>query len=324
MNSVEALDRLAQLAGIEDGWWDFFGTWRPVSADTKKAFLAAMGFDVGSDEGIISSLEAMETRPWSRWLEPVIVFDESWGQPSVTFTVSAARDKQVVSWGLEEELGAVHTGTFQVDSLEWLEERWIGGQLFKRWRFRLPGLPPVGYHRLHMNAPDGASAAMDVIVAPARAYVPPAVADDHRAWGLATQVYALRTETDWGVGTYTALEELAVGAAKLGAATIGINPLHALFANEPEKFSPYAPSSRRFLNTAYVDVEAIPEFKECLEAKRMFASPGFQANLARIRGYRLVEYVDVARLQRPLLEILYSWFRKEHLAADDARGQAFL
>ena len=114
-----------------------------------------------------------------------------------------------------------------------------------------------------------------------------------------------------------------MGAARLGAATVGINPLHALFANQPEKFSPYAPSSRRFLNIAYIDIEAIPEFCECLEAKRMFASPGFQANLARVRGYRLVDYLDVARLQRPLLEILYKWFRTQHLDAGDERGQAF-
>ncbi|MBC7907249.1 MAG: 4-alpha-glucanotransferase [Rhodospirillaceae bacterium] len=321
MDSVEALDRLAQLAGIEDGWWDFFGTWRPVSVDTKTAFLSAMGFAVGSEVDIFASLETLETRPWRRWLEPVAVFDEGQGEPSVTFTASASRDKHVISWGLEDELGVVHTGQFQVDTLEWLEERWIGGKLFKRWRFPLPCLPPVGYHRLHMTSIDGGSSSMDVIVAPARAHVPDVVADDRRAWGLATQVYALRTETDWGVGSYKALEELAVGAAKLGADTIGINPLHALFANQPEKFSPYAPSSRRFLNTAYMDVEAIPEFKECLEAKRMFASPGFQANLARIRGYRLVEYVDVARLQRPMLEILYGWFRKEHL--NSARGQTF-
>ncbi|MBC7953039.1 MAG: 4-alpha-glucanotransferase [Rhodospirillaceae bacterium] len=323
MDSVEALDRLAQLAGIEEGWWDFFGTWRPVSVDTKKAFLTAMGFAVGTDADIAASLETLETRPWRRWLEPVVVFDEGQGEPSVTFTASCARDKHVISWGLEEELGVVHTGSFQVDTQEWLEERWIDGKLFKRWRFRLPGLPPVGYHRLHMTATDGGSSSMDVIVAPARAHVPEMVADDHRAWGLATQVYALRTDTDWGVGTYKALEELAVGAAKLGADTIGINPLHALFANQPEKFSPYAPSSRRFLNIAYMDVEAIPEFKECLEAKRMFASPGFQANLARVRGYRLVEYGDVARLTRPMLELLYGWFRKEHLEAGDARGQAF-
>jgi 4-alpha-glucanotransferase len=323
MNAVEALDRLAQLAGIEDGWWDFFGNWRPVSPETKQAFLTAMGFKVGCDADLFASLDALETRPWRRWLEPVVVFDESWGEPAITLTISSSRDKDVLDWALEDELGAVHGGRFQVDTLPWIEERVIDGKLIKRWRLVLPALPPLGYHQLRLKAADGAEATMTVIVAPKRAHVPEAVADGNRAWGLATQVYALRSDSDWGVGTYKGLEELAVGAARLGAATIGINPLHALFPAQPEKFSPYAPSSRRFLNIAYLDVESIPEFRECLEAKRMFASPGFQANLARVRGYPLVEYVDAAQLSRPLLDVLYKWFRTEHLEAGDARAQEF-
>ena len=321
MNAVEALDRLAQLAGIEEGWWDFFGTWRPVSPETKMAFLAAMGFKVGTEAALFASLDELDTRPWRRWLEPVAVLDEGEGAPCVTLTIPAARDKDVLTWTLEEELGAVHSGSFQVDTLSWLEERWLDNALVKRWRLPLPGLPPLGYHRLRLASADGAEAIMQVIVAPRRAHVPDAVADGRKAWGLATQVYALRDETDWGVGTYKALAGLAAGAARLGAAAIGINPLHALFPSQPDKFSPYAPSSRRFLNIAYLDIESIPEFRECLEAKRMFASPGFQANLARLRGYPLVEYVDVAQLTRPLLEVLYKWFRAEHL--EDSRGQDF-
>lgn len=323
MNAVEALDRLAQLAGIEDGWWDFFGQWRPVSADTKRAFLTAMGFKVGSEADILASLEALDTRPWRRWLEPVAVFDTTWTEPAVTLTIPASRDKDLVQWTLTDELGAAHNGAFQVDTLPWIEERWLDGALIKRWRLILPALPPVGYHTLRLRAGDGAEAAMQVIVAPARAHVPAAVDDRDGVWGLATQVYALRTDQDWGVGTYKALADLSAGAARLGAATIGINPLHALFPAQPQKFSPYAPSSRRFLNVAYLDVEAVPEFKECLEAKRMFASPGFQANLARVRGYPLVEYEDVARLALPMLEVLYRWFRAEHLEPGDARGQDF-
>ncbi|MGE5516335.1 MAG: 4-alpha-glucanotransferase [Bacteroidota bacterium] len=324
MNAVEALDRLAQLAGIEDGWWDFFGQWRPVSPETKKAFLTAMGFKLGTDAELIASLEELDTRPWRRWLEPVVVFDETWTDPAITVTLPAARDKDVLSWTLTDELGGAHSGSFQVDSLTWVEERWLDAGLVKRWRLMLPALPPVGYHTLRMVAPDGAEATMMVAVAPARAHLPAAVTEGNGAWGLATQVYALRSDSDWGVGTYKALEDLAAGAARLGAATIGINPLHALFPAQPQKFSPYAPSSRRFLNIAYLDVEAVPEFAECREAKRMFASPGFQANLSRVRGYPLVEYEDVARLTLPTLEVLYRWFRTEHLDAGDARGADFL
>lgn len=323
MNAVEALDRLAQLAGIEDGWWDFFGNWRPVSPDTKKAFLTAMGFKVAAEADLFASLDELDTRPWRRWLEPVAVFDETWGEPAVTLTIPAARDKDTITWTLVDEEGATQTGSFQVDTLPWIEERWLDGALVKRWRFILPGLPATGYHSLRLKSVDGAEAAMQVIVAPARAYVPAALNQGAGVWGLATQVYALRNDSDWGVGTYKALADVAAGAARLGAATVGINPLHALFPAQPQKFSPYAPSSRRFLNIAYLDVESIPEFRECLEAKRMFASPGFQANLARVRGYPMVEYEDVARLTRPMLEVLYRWFRTEHLEANDARGRDF-
>jgi 4-alpha-glucanotransferase len=104
---------------------------------------------------------------------------------------------------------------------------------------------------------------------------------------------------------------------------VGVNPLHALFPNCPDRYSPYAPSSRRFLNTTYLDIEAIPEFKFCREAKRTFASPGFQASLARVKGYPLVDYAEVARVQRPVLDALYAWFRSDHLAADDDRARAF-
>lgn len=324
MTASETLDRLAQLAGIEDGWWDFFGNWRPVSPETKLAFLAAMGFAVEGDDALAASLAELETRPWRRWLEPVVVLDEHSPDPVITVTLPAGRDRQTMDWTLEEELGAVHRGRFQVDTLEWQEERWIDGVFHKRWRLRLPETPPTGYHRFRLTDGEGGSAEMVVAVAPAAAFVPD-ILKDGKAWGVATQVYALRSGTDWGVGSYKSLEELAAGMGALGAAAIGVNPLHALFPGQPLRFSPYAPSSRRFLNTTYIDIESIPEFPACAEVKRMFASPGFQAGLARVRGYSLVEYADVAQAQRPALEALWRFFRKTHLSGDEPspRGQAF-
>ena len=55
---------------------------------------------------------------------------------------------------------------------------------------------------------------------------------------------------------------LCRGAGALGAAAIGVNPLHALFAAEPRHFSPYSPSSRVWLNYLYIDVTAVPGFAE--------------------------------------------------------------
>ncbi|MBI2236423.1 MAG: 4-alpha-glucanotransferase [Magnetospirillum sp.] len=316
MSDDGALDRLAQMAGIEDGWWDFFGVWRVVPAETKRAFLEAMGFAVGDTAAVLGSLSELESRSWRRPLEPVLVLDEHGDAPSISVTLPADCDSDQLEWTLEAELGAVHHGSCRVGMLARGEEREVDGVVMRRRWLRLPDVPPVGYHRFRL-----AGAEMTIVVAPAGAHVPAVVEPGHKAWGIATQIYALRSSGDWGVGTYAALGELAAGAAGLGAAAVGVNPLHALFPAQPERFSPYAPSSRRFLNTAYIDVEAIPEFAECRQAKRMFASPGFQAGLARVRAQALVEYADAGRLARPILDLLYTCFREEH--GNDARGQAF-
>ena len=322
MMGSEALDRLAQLAGIEDGWWDFFGVWRPVSAATKRAFLAAMGFKVGDDAETVASLVELECRSWRRWVEPVAVFEEHADSTAIALTLPARRDKDLIEWVLEEELGPRHSGVVQVDTLAWQEERWIDGVFFKRWHLSLPELPPLGYHRLSLRARDGASASTTVIVAPACGHVPDSMAGDGKVWGIATQLYALRHAGDWGLGTYKALESLAAGAAAAGAAMVGVNPLHALFPNQPERFSPYSPSSRRFLDVAYIDVEAIPEFGEG-KVKRSVASPGCLAALARLRAEKLVDYPGVAQMTRPVLEKLYTIFRQNHLEPLDERGRQF-
>jgi 4-alpha-glucanotransferase len=323
MNASDALDRLARLAGIEDGWWDFFGEWRVVPGETKRVFLAAMGLPAETDDQVWASLKDLETRSWRRALEPVMIAEERSAPPSIAVTLPAHSDDLEHSWVLEEELGIRHSGTFRPFELRWGEEYILDDRLLHRRWLDLPALPPCGYHRLSLAGPSGPLAEMVLIVTPAAAFVPDALAQGCGAWGIATQLYALRSETDWGVGNYGNLAELAEGAAKLGAACVGINPLHALFPADPERFSPYSPSSRRFLNIAYIDVEAIPEFKECMEAKRMFASPGYQATLARLRGYPLIEYPDVMRLARPMLDVLYRWFRRTCMGESDPRGQAF-
>jgi 4-alpha-glucanotransferase len=318
---IDALNRLAQAAGIEDGWWDFFGTFRPVSDDTRRAFLSAMGFTVGDDAQAAESLWRFEERDWRRWLPPVVVAHERHGAPELVLTLPAARDGDEFVWTLDEEIGVVHTDRFVPTTLPWIEERWLDGQLVKRWRLRLPTLPPPGYHRFRLATRDGAEAGTRLIVCPDRAWSPEHLEQGGRIWGVQTQVYALRGPRDWGVGDYGTLAELTAGAARLGAGTVGVNPLHALFPNQPHNFSPYSSSSRAFLNITYLDVEGMDDYRDCPQAQAMVAAPEFQRRLEELRRLELVDYPGVAALKRPVLEAVYAHFRKTHLNGD--RGHAF-
>ncbi|XPE45779.1 4-alpha-glucanotransferase [Shigella flexneri] len=67
--------------------------------------------------------------------------------------------------------------------------------------------------------------------------------------------------------------------AKRGGAFIGLNPIHALYPANPESASPYSPSSRRWLNVIYIDVNAVEDFKKSEEAQAWWKLPTTQQML---------------------------------------------
>ncbi len=152
--------------------------------------------------------------------------------------------------------------------------------------------------------------------AAARAWQPASLAGGGRRWGLAVQLYSLHTPRTWGIGDFSALADLITGAAALGACTVGINPLHALFPARPEQASPYSPSSRRFVNPLYLDVEAVDGYADCMAARRLVESTGFQARLDAVRAAPLIPYTAVSELKYSVLSVVYSYFREHCLTRE--------
>ena len=99
-----------------------------------------------------------------------------------------------------------------------------------------------------------------------RCYRPELLERGGRVWGFMVQLYGLRSARNWGIGDFGDLRSLVELAAKLGAAVVGANPLHAT------QGSPYSPSSRHALSFLYLDVEAIPEFAQSAAAQRLVRS----------------------------------------------------
>ena len=119
------------------------------------------------------------------------------------------------------------------------------------WRVDLPALP-LGRHRVWRD--DAPGSGCHITVAPHRCYLPPAIGDGGRRFGISAQLYAQRRANDAGIGDFMTLAMLARAAAREGAATIGINPLHMLFPGQRERASPYHPSDRRFIDPIYLDL----------------------------------------------------------------------
>jgi 4-alpha-glucanotransferase len=133
-----------------------------------------------------------------------------------------------------------------------------------------------------------------------------------RSWAIAVQLYGVRSRRNWGHGDFADLAKLIEIAAGLGAAGLGLNPLHALFDDRADEASPYFPSSRLFLNPLYIDVEAIPEFPK--DAMRDFAP-----SIERLRGSEFVDYEGAATSKAAALRLAFKTFR-DH-GTDERRDQ---
>jgi len=293
-----ALLRLCQRHGISTEYHDIWGTHRVVPEHGLRALLRAMDVEAGDRAQVEASLRAEDPDAAGKALRtplpPVAVFWNDEG-PGTLLLQSGVRDANLV-WELIEEAGTQHKG--EVNDF----------------RVKLPAALPLGYHRLELRA-EGARpgdsrllASTLIVIAPRRCYLPPLLREGRRVWGPAVQLYALRSERNWGMGDFTDLSTLVRKCGGAGAALVGLNPLHALYPHNPAHASPYAPSSRRFLDVMYIDVEAVPEFADCAPARALVFSPEFEARLRVLRAAELVDYPGVAAAKMPILELLFAQF----------------
>jgi 4-alpha-glucanotransferase len=309
---VSALDQLAELAGIEPIVRDFFGNERHVTPAATVALLAAMGIDASSDDAIDAAARRLRARRWTPGLAPAVVV-----RPGDTaIACNAPADSVDVLWRLTLESGEEFGGAIPWQTCTLVERN--EAPALERRLVRIEVEPPLGYHRLLVEAGGNRSETV-FIMAPSRAFAPP----EHGVWALAAQLYSLRSKRNWGIGDFGDLAALVGIAGSLGASTVALNPLHALYLTNPAAASPYSASSRRFLNALYLDVEAIPDFAESPEAQALVAAPEYRDGLDRLRAEPLVAYADVARLKLNAIHVLWESFMERHLAVNDKRARAF-
>ena len=319
----EALAKLAARCGIASEYQDIWGKHHVTSDRTRRVLLAAMHFS--SEFSPEESLREMEEREWRRLLPPVKVL-RAGEVHAIPLSLPVASTKFQHRWIIIPEEGTAMIGEFLPSELSKLEEQCLGGVDFLRVELGIPLLTTPGYYRLEIEQQGRETelqGTMTLIIAPENCYQPEAVRGENRVWGPAVQLYGLRSRRNWGIGDFSDLRTLVDLTADTGGGVVGVNPLHALFPDDPRQISPYSPSSRCFVNTLYLDVEAVPEFVECEAARNLVASDRFQARLRRLRASEKVNYKDVSAAKRSVLSLLYRYFRDHHLVNDTDRARAF-
>ncbi len=253
-------EALARAAGVAVRWNDVFGKSHDVSAETLRRVLAALDMPAETERQAAESLDRLRAPPAA---PPLLVTAEI-GQ-----AITVAFPARVYRYELED--GRVFEGPTEPAA----------------GRCVLPAIMEPGYHRVTLD-----DKLLSVAVAPARCYTVQDARPGQNLWGLAVQLYALRRAGDGGIGDFGGLANFAAAAARHGASAIAISPVHAQFTADPDRFSPYAPSSRTMLNVLHAPLDEAP-------------ASAAQAGLAKFEALDLVDWPAASRAR---LAVLREWF----------------
>ena len=320
----ELLRLLADRAGIAADYYDIAGTLHVTTDETRRAILATMHVRAGNRAELIEELTAWDNRPWIEHCEPVrtVKSGQHPGTWSLHVPCGSHEDSLIrVRWSMVSESGEPCHESEEGPGLKVEEVRIVAGRRFIRTEVALPHTLPLGYYTANVHVRGGSvelTTAFRVIVAPERCFVPEWFERGRRLWGIALQLYALRSDRNWGVGDFQDLSAVVDWAGKkLGASVIGLNPLHALKNTTPYHISPYSPTSRLFLNELYIDVDQIEESRTDPAVRACLADGTFRAQLDAARRSEFVDYDAVAAAKRTVLDLCYQAFARDNFEGAD-------
>lgn len=299
----EGLKDLATLCGVERAYRDDEGTEHVANDDVVLALLRALGVPLDRAADAPDALRARRLADARRMLEPVSVLRVD--RPgAITVTLPKGSRASEAWLTINREDGTTRRERLLARRSTVLANRVLGGDHFERYRvdFNEEGgeTMPLGYHEVNVELAGSTKHAS--LFASALLVSAPACRQVTRGWGVFMPLHALRSDEDWGVGSYSDLTKLGEWVASLGGSMVGGLPLYPGYLDSPVDPSPYRPVSRLAYNELYIDPVALPELALSREACARMGSANFVDRVRAVHCASLVEYEEVSRLRREVLE----------------------
>jgi 4-alpha-glucanotransferase len=282
-----------------------------MSRRVARSYVDALGTPRSAAPETVARFEELLHEEPHHFVAPAVVLrdDETL---AIDVTLPAMSWTENLRWELVRDDGTTEEGVVALRDAPVLSADHRTESTYDTRRVAIAGPQPHGAHRLALTVDAYARAVVHVVVVPERAYPP-----EGRTWGIAFQLYTLRSERNDGIGDFADLRAVCRLLGERGAAYAGINPLHATFRSDPEAASPYAASSRIWLNWLYIALDDVPEARAA-SVRAIAKDPARRERLAALRATDLVDYAGVAAVKD---EVLRAGFAV--LGADTERRDAF-
>ncbi|MEW6570316.1 MAG: 4-alpha-glucanotransferase [Nitrospirota bacterium] len=330
----ELIDELSELCKIVSEYWDIFGVKHIIPRETKEAVLRAMNIKIDSVEDITRAIGDRKSKPWKNVIEPVYIVsvDDQPVRIPVYLPVKEGDESHLtIYWTIEDESGEKAEFILMGEAINIAEIRWIDQVRYVK--IDLPDLAyrDIGYYNFNLECkhlenifPDACNILRrksKIIIAPDTCYIPPEL-QDNNVWGLSVNLYAIRSQRNWGIGDFTDLFKLADWVFRLKGSFAGINPLHALPNTVPYGISPYSPISRLYKNFIYLDMEKIPEVQQLKDAG-LIETDRLTEELYVFRKSEFIEYEKIANLKGEILKKAFDIFYDRNYRRNTSRSREF-
>lgn len=276
--SDEALRALAREAGVTVEWENYAGAPRVVTPEVLRKVLQALGYPCDNGDEITESRHRLAAPEGLEALSPLVTAIAGRPVRLALSTEAPRRARLLPESGTPRDLvpRETHNGV------------------------ELPAITEPGYHRLLIGERE-----VVLAVAPDRATTIARMAPGGRSWGLAVQTYGVRRNGDGGIGDALGVAMLAESAAHRGADALALSPVNALFPAQPERYGPYSPSSRLFLNPLHAAPGLL--FGDTIIEQAIKAA-GVAAEMQRLEALPLIDWPAASTAKVRLLRALFTIF----------------
>ena len=270
---------------------------KEASVGLLRFLIESFGYKAKTEDDIRKSMERIEKKRWqyaldaiyvrtsdNKNLDIVLTEKETQGETAFFYAPEGSDDFRPLSGVLSE-----------------LERRQEARTVYVKMQFTVTEELAPGYYDIEARTAKGVYKTI-LAVTPRACYELQKNGKD-KLFGFALQLYSLKSRRNWGVGDFTDLAEMADMLANSGGDIIGLNPLNVLEHENPEYASPYASTSRLFLNPIYIDVEKVPFYE---------ADDKDEAAIVAAKAKENIDYTTVYNTKIAALRRIFARVLKQH------------
>jgi len=305
---MQSIEQLLYLQGVGHQYTGYNAELVTISDEVRRCVLTACGYDLDDNTSISQANFQLDIAPWFKIINQTSFVNNTDGFFKIR--VNEAQLNSKASWQIYQNSNLVSANTVDVSTLLEAGNYHYNDECFYELVLKITDLK-IGYYQINITI-DDIQESGELIIYPEKAYqsVPTQI------WGVSLQLYSLRGNDNYGIGDFNDLKQIVTYSSAQGADYILVNPLHALFDDEPNRASPYSPSDRLCLNPLYIHIQDIPDFKHCTEAKTLLESHLSSSTLKTHKDDIYINYELIASYKYQVFYLLFNHFLKLHSLSD--------